>query len=32
MMTQLLQYVARFDMGDEIVGFEVGGYKESWPW
>ena len=32
MTTPLLQYVARFDGGGEIFGFEGGGYKESWPW
>ena len=32
MTTQLLQYVARFDGGGEIVGFGWGGYKESRPW
>ena len=32
MMTPLLQYVARFDGGGEIVGVGGGGYKESWPW
>ena len=32
MATPLLQYVARFDGGGEIFGFEGGGYKESWPW
>ena len=32
MTTQMLQYVARFDGGGEIVGFGEGGYKESWPW
>ena len=31
-MTPLLQYVARFDRGGEIVGFGGGSYKESWPW
>ena len=30
--TLLLQYVARFAGGGEIVGFGGGGYKESWPW
>ena len=30
--TPLLQYVARFDEGGEIFGFEGGGYKESWLW
>ena len=32
MTTPLLQYVARFDVGGEIIGFGGGGYKESWPW
>ena len=32
MTTPLLQYVAWFDGGDEIVGFGGGGYKEGWPW
>ena len=32
MTTPLLQYVARFDGGGEIFGFERGGYKESRPW
>ena len=32
MTTPLLQYVARFDGGGEIFGFEGGSYKESWPW
>ena len=32
MTTPLLQYVARFDGGGEIVGFGGGGYKESCPW
>ena len=32
MTTPLLQYVARFDGGGEIVGFGGGGYKESLPW
>ena len=32
MATPLLQYVARFDGGGEILGFGGGGYKESWPW
>ena len=32
MTTLLLQYVARFDGGGEIVGFGGGGYKESKPW
>ena len=32
MTTPLLQYVARFDGGGEIVGFGGGGYKKSWPW
>ena len=32
MTTPLLQYVARFDRGGEIVGFGGGGYKGSWPW
>ena len=32
MTTPLLQYVARFDGGGEILGFEGGGYKESRPW
>ena len=32
MTTALLQYVARFDGGGEIVGFGREGYKESWPW
>ena len=31
MTTPLLQYVARFDGGGEILGFGGGGYKESWP-
>ena len=30
--TPLLQYVARFDGGGEIVGFGGGGYKTSRPW
>ena len=30
--TPLLQYVARFDREGEIVGFGLGGYKESRPW
>ena len=30
--TPLLQCVARFDGGDEILGFEGGGYKKSGPW
>ena len=30
--TPLLQYVARFDGGGEIVGFRGGGYKKSRPW
>ena len=30
--TPLLQYIARFDVGGEIFGFEGGGYKESWLW
>ena len=32
MTTPLLQYVAQFDGGGEIVGFGGGSYKESWPW
>ena len=32
MMIPLLQYVARFDEGGEIVGLGGGGYKKSWPW
>ena len=28
----LLQYVARFDGGGEIVGFGGGGDKKNWPW
>ena len=32
MTTPLLQYVARFDGGGEIVGFGGGGCTESWPW
>ena len=32
MTTPLLQYVARFDGGGVIVGFEGGAYKESWLW
>ena len=32
MTTPLLQYVARFDGGGEIVGLGEGGYKESRPW
>ena len=32
MTTPLLQYVARFDGGGDIVGFGGGGCKESWPW
>ena len=32
MTTPLLQYVARFDGGGEIFGFDGGGYKESWSW
>ena len=32
MMTPLLQYVARFDGGGEVLRFGGGGYKESWPW
>ena len=32
MTTPLLQYIARFDGRDEIIGFEGGDYKESWPW
>ena len=28
----LLQYVARFDVGGEIVGFGGGDYKKSRPW
>ena len=32
MTTPLLQYIARFDGGGEIVGFGGGDYKESWPW
>ena len=32
MTTPLLQYVARFDGGGEIVWFGGGGYKESRPW
>ena len=30
--TSLLQYVARFDGGGEILGFGGGDYKEIWPW
>ena len=32
MTTPLLQYVARFVRGGEIIGFGRGGYKDSWPW
>ena len=32
MTTPLLQYIARFDRGSEIVGSGGGRYKESWPW
>ena len=32
MTTPLLQYVAQFDGGGEIVWFGGGGCKESWPW
>ena len=32
MTTPLLQYVARFDGGDGIVGFGWGGYRESRLW
>ena len=32
MTTPLLQYVARFDGGGEIVGFGEGGHKKNWPW
>ena len=32
MTTPLLEYVARFDGGGEIVGFGGGNYKGSWPW
>ena len=32
MMTPLLQYVARFDGGGEVLGFGWGGYKQSRPW
>ena len=32
MATPLLQYVARFDGGGEIVGFRGGDYKKSRPW
>ena len=32
MTTPLLQYVARFDSGGEISGFEWGGYKENRQW
>ena len=32
MTTPLLQYVARFDGGGEIVGFGGGGCKENLPW
>ena len=32
MTTPLLEYVARFDGGGEIVGFGGGGYQESRPW
>ena len=32
MTTPLLQYVARFDGGGDIVGFGGGGYTESWSW
>ena len=31
-MTPLLQHVARFDGGGEIIGSGWGGYKESRPW
>ena len=31
MAIQLLQYVARFDGGGEIVGFGGGGFKKSRP-
>ena len=30
--TAVLQYVARYDEGGEVVGFGEGGYKESCPW
>ena len=32
MTTPLLQYVVRFDGGDEIFGFGGGDHKESWSW
>ena len=32
MTIPLLQYVAQFDEGGEIVGFGGGDYKESRPW
>ena len=32
MTTPLLQYIAQFDGGGEIVGFGGGGYKESLRW
>ena len=32
MTKSLLQYVAQFDVGGEIVGFAWGGYEESRPW
>ena len=32
MTTPLLQYVARFDGGGEILRFGEGCYKESWSW
>ena len=32
MVTPLLQYVARFSWGGEIIGLGGGGCKESWPW
>ena len=32
MTIPLLQYFARFDRGDDIVGFGGGGYKKSRPW
>ena len=32
MTIPLLQYVARFNGGGEILGFGRGEYKESWPW
>ena len=32
MMTPLLQCVARFNSGSEIIGFALGGYKEIRSW